>query len=134
MSLKHDQFLADVAAVYTSDSANGAFGSGRLIAPGLVLSAGHVVDYPTREKLLLTGWKVSLLSNRNPDGTWVASAREAELIWRGRDDLDLALLRLIDEAKPKPELQPVFVSYNLTGEIEDVGAVGFPQSWFNAGG
>jgi len=44
MWLTSDEFLADVAAVYTGGPANGAFGSGRLIAPGLIVTAGHVVD------------------------------------------------------------------------------------------
>ena len=48
---------------------------------------------------------------------------KAELIWRGRDDLDLALLQLIDDIKLKPKLQPVFVSYNLIEEVKDVSAV-----------
>src|ERR1700730_2777849 len=110
MSLKHDQFLADVAAVYTSDSANGAFGSGRLIAPGLILTAGHVVDYPTRETPTVAGWKVCFLRNRNQDGSWATSAHQAKKVWRGRNDLDLALLQLIDDIRLKPKLQPVFVS------------------------
>jgi Trypsin-like peptidase domain len=134
MSLTHKQFLADVAAVYIGDSAEGTFGSGRLIAPGLILTAGHLVDYPTRETPRLIGWKVALLRNRNPDGSWAASAHKARLIWRGRDDVDLALLQLINETKLKPELEPVFVSYSLTGEIEDVDAVGFPRGRFNAAG
>jgi Trypsin-like peptidase domain len=134
MSLTHDQFLADVAAVYSGDSANGAFGSGRLIAPGLILTAGHVVDHPTREAPMHSGWKVCLLRNRNPDGSWAASAHEAKLVWRGQDNVDLALLQLIDQTKLKPELEPVFVSYNLTGEVEDVSAAGFPQGWLNAAG
>jgi len=44
MWLTSDEFLADAAAVYTGGPANGAFGSGRLIAPGLIVTAGHVVD------------------------------------------------------------------------------------------
>ena len=31
MSVTHDQFLADVAAIYIGDSSKGSFGSGRLI-------------------------------------------------------------------------------------------------------
>jgi hypothetical protein len=40
------------AAVYIGDSAKGAFGSGRLIAPGLILTAGHVVAHPDRRNSL----------------------------------------------------------------------------------
>jgi hypothetical protein len=116
MSLTVDDLLADVAAVYTGSPTKGAFGSGRLIAPGLILTAGHVVDYPTREAPICTGWKVSLLRNRMQDGSWAALAHEAKLIWRGIADLDLALLQLRG-TQPRPTLAPVFASYNLIGPI-----------------
>src|SRR5271166_3033572 len=101
MPLSHDRFLADVAAVHIGDSATGAFGSGRLIAPGLILTSGHVVDYPNQKRPRLTGWKVNLVRHRNPDGSWATSAHRAKSVWRGRNDLDLALLQLIDDIKLK---------------------------------
>jgi V8-like Glu-specific endopeptidase len=58
MPLTLEDFLADVAAVYIGAATDGAFGSGRLIAPGLILTAGHVVDYPKREAPTRTGWKI----------------------------------------------------------------------------
>jgi hypothetical protein len=54
-----DEFVADVAAVYLGDRAKGSFGTRRLIAPNLVLTAGHVVDCPTRGAPIHTGWKVA---------------------------------------------------------------------------
>lgn len=51
-------FLADVAAVYAVGSSGQTFGSGRLIAPGLILTAGHVVDFPERRVPSRMGWKV----------------------------------------------------------------------------
>jgi hypothetical protein len=129
MSLAHKKFLADVAAVYTGDSTKGSFGSGRLIAPGLILTAGHVVDYPARETPLRTGWKVSLIRNRNSDGSWAASAHQAELVWRGLDGLDLALLQLTDGKQLEPEVKPEFASYELVGAIDEVDAAGFPNAW-----
>jgi hypothetical protein len=116
--------------VYAGGRVAGAFGSGRLIAPGLILTTGHVVDYPTREAPMRNGWKVSLLRNRMPDGSWKALAQDAKLIWRGKGDLDLALLQLLDEPPPTPTLAPVFASYDLVGPIADVEAVGFPKAWF----
>jgi hypothetical protein len=134
MSLTADEFLADVAAVYTGGPLNGAFGSGRLIAPGLILTAGHVVDYPSQEAPTRSGWKVCLLRNRTREGSWTVSAHTAEVIWRGTDDLDLALLRLSDDMQLGPALTPVFASYDLVGPIAEVDAAGFPQAWFDAAG
>src|SRR5262245_25082074 len=94
MALTPFEFLADVAAVYIGDSAKGAFGSGRLIAPGLILTAGHVVDYPDRETPQLIGWKVRLLRERTEHGAWAASPHEAEVLWRASGELDLALLQM----------------------------------------
>src|SRR5208337_2066470 len=68
------------------------------------------------------------------DGSWAASAHEAKIIWRGTDDLDLALLKLSDDTQPRPALTLVFASYNLVGPIAKVDAVGFPQAWLNARG
>jgi hypothetical protein len=129
MSLTPDKFLADVAAVYAGSSACGAFGSGRLIAPGLVLTAGHVVDYPTRETPALTDWKVVLVRDRTPDGFWVTPAYKAELIWRGKAQLDLALLKINDDPQPRPVLSPVFSCYDLVGPLGDICAAGFPEAW-----
>jgi hypothetical protein len=131
VSLTSDEFLADVAAVYTGDESKGAFGAGRLIAPGLVLTAGHVVDYPTQEAAARTGWKVSLLRDRAADGTWKNSPHDAELIWRHPGDVDLALLQVA--ADLTPTLNPVFASYGRVGEIAVV-AWGFPEAWFGKPG
>src|ERR1700736_6291117 len=103
------EFLSDVAAVYTRDSAGDLFGSGRLIAPGLILTAGHVVDYPTREAPTRTGWKVLLLMEQLLDGAW-GNPHDAELVWRGLNDLDLALLRVSTGTKLRPTVDPVFAS------------------------
>jgi WD40 repeat protein len=128
MSLTPREFLADVTAVYTGGGVNGAFGSGRLIAPGLVMTAGHVVDYPSREAPARTGWKVCLLRERKTDGSWTVR-HEAELLWRGPGELDLAFLRLVSDTHLTPVLTPKFVSYNLVGMIADVDAAGFPEAW-----
>jgi tetratricopeptide (TPR) repeat protein len=125
-----EEFLADVAVVFTGDATRGAFGSGRLIAPGLVLSAGHVVDYPTRQQPVRTGWKVRVVRERAQNGAWVGSAHEAELIWRGSGGVDLALLRVIGDPVLAPKVMPVFASYGSIGSIDDVDAAGFPQAWF----
>jgi hypothetical protein len=125
----HDEFLADVVAVYIGDEAKGSFGSGRLIAPALVLTAGHVVDYPNREDPTRTGWKVALIGERNKDGRWTAPAHDALVIWRGLGDLDLALLQLSDKKRLEPKRKPEFASYDLVGPISEIIAVGFPEAW-----
>lgn len=134
MPLTLADFLADVAAVYIGAATDGALGSGRLIAPGLVLTAGHVVDYPKREAPARTGWKIRLLRERAKDGAWTVSPHEAELLWRGPGDLDLALVRMSGDAQPKPSLKPVIASYDQLGMIDDVDAAGFPEAWFTATG
>jgi hypothetical protein len=89
----HDDFVADVAAVYIGDKAKGSFGFGRLIAPNLILTAGRVVDYPTSDAPARGGWNVVLLGERGDDGLWAGPAHHAEVVWRGSANLDLALLR-----------------------------------------
>ena len=129
MALTTDQFLADVVAVSTGGATrDAAFGSGRLIAPGLVLTSGHVVDYPTREAPARI-WKVY----PRKDGAW-ADPRECVLLWRGLGTLDLALLQITGNAKLAPALQPVFASYDLLEPIADVDAAGFPKAWFTPEG
>jgi hypothetical protein len=125
----HDDFLADVAAVYTGDQAKGSFGSGRLIAPDLILTAGHVVDYPTRYSPNRGGWKAALIGERDKDGRWTAPAHDAQVVWRGKGDLDLALLRLSEKKHIEPKLRPEIASYKLVGAIGDIIAAGFPESW-----
>jgi tetratricopeptide (TPR) repeat protein len=121
-------FLADVAAIYT----DGSFGSGRLIAPGLVLTAGHVVDHPTREAPTRTEWKIRLLSERGRDGAWIGSPHTAELLWRGSGDLDLALVGISKQTIPL--LKPMVVSYDLLGTIDEIDAAGFPEAWVSEAG
>jgi len=129
--LTSDDFLADVAAVFTGgQTKRGALGSGRLIAPGLVLTSGHVVDYPTRETAVRTGWEVHLLRERTKDGAWENSPHEAEVIWRGPGDLDVALLRVIGEMKLMPATKQVFASYDRSEPAPGFEAAGFPQAWF----
>jgi tetratricopeptide (TPR) repeat protein len=132
MPAQLSDFLSDVAAVYIGAATGGAFGSGRLIAPGLVMTAGHVVDYPAREAPARSGWKIRLLRDRTKDRTWNCPPHDAELLWRAPGDLDLALLRF--SADHKPSLNPVFASYDVLGKIDEVDAAGFPEAWFGADG
>ena len=105
MPLTLADFLADVAAVYIVTAARGTFGSGRLIAPGLVLTAGHVVDCRKRKTPTRGGWKIRLLRERAKDGSWMVPPHEATLLWRGQGDLDLALMQISSDVKPS--LKPV---------------------------
>jgi hypothetical protein len=128
--VRTDEFLADVAAIYARGPTGEAFGSGRLIAPGLILTAGHVVDHPTRQSPLKIRWKVCLIGERSSSGIWTnESAHDAELIWRGDNGVDLALLRIIGGAKAVPIVQPVFVSHDIQKTVPEVDSAGFPQAW-----
>jgi hypothetical protein len=121
------QFLADVAAICATASTETSFGSGRLIAPGLILTAGHVVDFPSREAAMHTDCKVYLIGERPESGKWVP--HRAELVWRGSGELDLALLRLTDAPSLTPRQRVMFASWGVVGFIDVVEAVGFPQAW-----
>jgi len=123
--------VADVAVVYPGGSTSGGYGSGRLIAPGLILTAGHVVDYPTPEAATRTAWKVLLLREQKQDDTW-GEPHEAELVWRGLGDLDLALLQVSGYTKLRPEVKPVFASIKWVEPIDEVRAAGFPEAWRTA--
>lgn len=106
--------LWDVAAVLPP---GGGFCSGRLIAPGLVLTTGHEGDHSST-----TGWRVHLLGQRSANGTW-GEPYEGERIWRGQA-VDLALLK-IGEKAPRPAFATVFSS--LVGEI-GLEATGYPKA------
>src|SRR5271165_3070986 len=135
MSLTLDQLVGDVAVVYPGGPGDGWHGSGRLIAPGLILTAGHVVDSGKPEPPMLTGWKVLLLREQKQDGTW-GKPHDAKVVWRGLNDLDLALLQLIDDgdrtAQLMPGLTPIFVSYDQVEPVAQVYATGFPEAWRTA--
>jgi hypothetical protein len=134
MSLSSGAFLADVVAVYIGSKSQGAFGSGRIIAPGLILTAGHLVDYPTRQAATRTGWKVALLRERTQDGEWQAPARDAVVVWRGIGDLDLALVEVISLPKPLPEARPLFARFDSVGSLQQVVSAGFPRAWLSSNG
>jgi tetratricopeptide (TPR) repeat protein len=132
MPLTLADFLADAAAVFIETANGGTLGSGRLIAPGLVLTAGHVVDYPKRKTPLREGWKVRLLRERAKDRSWTAEPHDATLLWRGQGDLDLALIQISNDVKPS--LKPVIASYDKLGSIDDVDAAGFPEARYTETG
>jgi acylphosphatase len=110
-------FLADAAAIFWGRE---VLGSGRLIAPGLVLTAGHVADLaPTR-----SGWRVSLVRSREASGPFEDPRHDAGLVWRGNNDL--ALLRV--DSHLTPVINPIFASYEEVGSTVNVFACGFPTN------
>ena len=131
--LTHAGLVADVAVVYRPD---GGFGSGRLIAPGLVLTAAHVVAGEEGGTADGGTWNVLLMRMLGPDGTWERPCK-AEVVWTGRDGLDVALLEIAagapDACVPKPGVEPVFASYEGLASLPEVRATGFPTAWRSAG-
>ncbi|GAC1338095.1 MAG: hypothetical protein NVSMB18_03940 [Acetobacteraceae bacterium] len=114
-------FLADVAAIDgTARDGQPSTGSGRLIAPGLVLTAAHVAaaDVAT--------WRIVLLRDRLLDGTW-RRAYAAEVVFTGSGILDLALLRLTSDHPPEPRLRHLHVAYEDLDQLQ-VQAAGLPDS------
>jgi hypothetical protein len=63
------------------------------------------------------------------DGSWSAGAFEATCVWRGKGELDLALLKLGADPPPHPVLPLAFASYDLAGVLGETVAVGFPTTW-----
>ena len=120
--------MADVAAVYLRDGHKMSFGSGRLIAPNLILTAGHVVDYPNCNNPTRIGWKVALIGEQSNDG-YLTVAHSAEVVWRGNGALDLALVRLTNATQLEPKIKPQFGTHQDLEEVAEVYAAGFPNAW-----
>src|SRR5579863_6097569 len=133
MQMSSDSFLADVAAISMRDGTRGCFGSGRLIAPGLILTARHVTEFRRGDNFVNMGWRVRLIRERR-NGVWRDQAHLANVVWRSKDlSLDLALLQL-EDVKPTPALQVIFGSYDQAEPIGIADATGFPEAvWDNAG-
>lgn len=130
-------FFDDIVAISFDESRGRSFGSGRLIAKGLVLTAGHVVDYPDRKTAIRTGWRVRLIRERERGGpTWV-KGYEGQVVWRagdggvGSSELDLALVSLGDVAI-EPRLSVQISRNNIIGDVSAVAA-GFPRAAIDAG-
>src|SRR4051794_30641653 len=121
--LKVPKDLADVASVWIQ---GGPFGSGRLIAPGIVLTARHTVDHPSADKPAVAGWRVRLLSQRAPNRKWIGDPLRATRVWRG-NGVDLALLKIEDEM-PTPAFKPIFTLLEDTQELDGLDATGYPQA------
>lgn len=122
--LNHETFIADVALVYT-DGSGAVYGSGRLIACGLILTAAHVVRASVSSE-----WNVLLVRDQKQDGTW-AEPYKATAVWTGKGDLDLALLQITgvkETLHPRPTISPVFVAYDQVAAIDEVCATGFPEA------
>jgi hypothetical protein len=101
-----------VAEVFTrrNDSRQNGYGSGYLVAPNLVLTAGHLVDEP----LDGNSFQVRLLGEE-----WVS----ASMLWKGQSDLALLEVRSID--RPLPYQQWGELGYSRR-RVRCTGA-GFPR-------
>jgi tetratricopeptide (TPR) repeat protein len=127
--------LVDVVRVRLAPgggNAEGSFGSGRLIAPGLVITARHVLESLKGAPLPDTGWEVRFLDVL-PRGTKEENTNKpfnAQVIWRGKEDIDLALLRLDDQLDRSPKWT---CFGQLTGtHLVAVRVAGFPEVLWNA--
>src|SRR5262245_543153 len=88
-----EALYADVAQIQHAEF--DLFGSGRLIAHNLVLTASHVLTREGDASPEKQGWQVRLLAGRPRDleaekWTWI----DASVVWLGQKKLDLALLEL----------------------------------------
>jgi hypothetical protein len=117
-------FFDDLAAIsFVQGPGEGSFGSGYLIAKGLVLTAVHVLNFPNAKKPLSTGWTVQLLRDRNQP-IW-QQGYSAEVVWRAPREHDLALLKLSEPVEPR--LSVLLARYDSVGILETFAA-GFPRA------
>ncbi len=106
------------------------FGSGRLVAPDLILTARHVLEDengPADEGW----WQIRLLADKTSDagssGLW--EWHRAEVAWRGSHDLDLALLRIVEpEYRRTPRIRIRFAPRLNTVKDFPATALGFPRA------
>jgi hypothetical protein len=119
-------FFDDVAAIsFVQGPGKGSFGSGYLIARGLVLTAAHVLNFPDAKKPLSTGWTVQLLRDRSRNQPGWQQGYAGKVVWRARGGHDLALLELSDPVEPR--LPVLLARYDSVGTLETFAA-GFPRA------
>jgi hypothetical protein len=130
-TISASDFFDDVAAISIDGDQLRSFGSGRLVAKGLILTAGHVVDIPSRDSRAENGWRVRLLRDRGRNDLW-EKGYDAQVIWRAKPDefttidADLALLRIVGtDIEPKFRLK--LTRFDALSVL-DVFATGFPRA------
>jgi hypothetical protein len=130
MHLLHSTFVSDVAVVYRP-GVNEGYGSGRLIAPGLVLTSAHVIQEDDGSVCLVRDWNVVLLRDSRPGAGW-GRPHKARVVWTGKDGLDMAVLQVqpasTAQSLPVPVIAPIYASYDQLQSLE-VHATGFPEAW-----
>jgi|SRR5208283_2881151 len=114
---------ADVARILLELEGKTSFGSGRLIAPNLVLTAKHVVEAKDNglEVRLLKDWDQS-------NQCWLGDPIKADVVWRGKEKLDLAVLRLKGEEMRHPHTRLRFGRYDSVMEMDNFWVAGFPDA------
>ena len=96
---RQEDLYADVAQVQHENPDQ--FGSGRLIGRNLILTARHLVE---RADGSMKDWRIRLFGAKPKDGgPW--DWREADIVWVGKDKLDIALLEVRSKADA-PDLRP----------------------------
>jgi tetratricopeptide (TPR) repeat protein len=126
------ELLSDVARIRLPPGGGagaGSFGSGRLVAPGLILTARHVVETEHGTPLPDDGWEVRLLGDCSSDHSSCKSPIAADVIWRGTADLDLALLSIRGPSNRAPRWS---CFGQVTGtHLVSVRVAGFPEALWN---
>ena len=123
MSRDLNLFNSDVAQVQHKTAEN--FGSGRLVAPSLVLTARHVLEDRKGRLIGEDGWQIRLESE-NPDNgdrgkqKWIW--RDAVVAWQ-KPAIDIALLRVTGYTT-RPHLQVDFCG--IGSAAIDAALPGFP--------
>lgn len=128
MPFSNDEIYGDTAQI--QHESIDAFGSGRLVGKNLILTARHVVQAPETHAPIDDHWTVRCLSGRSnyqSDAVW--AWKNAKVVWRGKDALDLALLEVL-LADGEPHAVPRFqtrIAQIANLEHHPVVAFGFPR-------
>jgi hypothetical protein len=128
MAIDLDELQSDIAQIQ-HDGKIERFGSGRLIAKNLILTAAHILaeDTNTENSYIRDGWKVRLVKDRKSLKEW-PWRQNTEIVWYNLD-IDLALIKIENpsDLADRPSL-PLRVATVTTNAREAVEARGFPRA------